>query len=182
MTMLDDSVDPQHGSEVETSHALAASLGTVGYAMFAWLQQGALNQIRPMGDVVDAFRQVVAAEEAQRAAEEAQREASRAAVQSTGVVSGFVDYLPQQAPATPEPAAVEQTAAESAPQEVAAAAAAVVPEVAPEPAAEEAPEPARQDPYGGIPPVNGPVEDLGTQQYTGRQTLEMLQEISFLDE
>lgn len=150
MTHADPTTPPTGGAPA----VVAESLSTVGYAMFALLNTGPLDQIPSIHDVVARFHT---------------EEPTPAVADLDAVDQPQGDAAPAftEPPVSLDAALYESVTVEDAPVPVPAAVAPVAP-VAPVPPVEAYPQP--KDPIEALP------------AYTGHHTLAMLQEISFLDE
>lgn len=180
MTSVDGTTPPDAATAV-----VAESLSTLGYAMFAFLQTGPLNQIQSMPEFMDQVRREAEAAAAGDAYKEpayvGDPEEESFGQSDVGEHLGAVtqrpdpnkmqpqsqpqyQYRPPAASATPPPSSSVQIPV--GPPAAGAIAAGLADDEDDEP--KELPQP--KDPVGTIP------------EYKGNETLAMLQEISFLDE
>lgn len=156
--------------DASASAVVAESLSAVGYAMFAWLQTGPLEQIPSMSEFRAQF------------APEAPAQPEHPAYQGDpedGVTFGVAEVGEDLAAVTQQPeVAPEVVLAPAAP--VAASSAQVVLPVPGAPVPLGVPAESVSD--GVVEPVAQPPVPVTLPEYTKNQTLQMLQEISFLDE
>lgn len=178
MTMTGETTPPI--GDAAASASVAESLSAVGYGLFALLAQGPLDQIQPMQAIREQARvdAVIAAADAAAYAPDAAAGAAGAVQDSAFGQATFgpdFDAITRQAPA--EADLVPAAAATGEPTGT------VDPTVSQIAEAAAATEPEPENPFPGVPVVSDAIDLPDAPAYKGgTSTLQMLQEISFLDE